>query len=355
MNDAETQASHGHQPLVSVIIPAYKAADHIVSAIQSVLAQTFSDHEIIVINDGSPDTPQLLEVLRPYRDRIRYLEQPNQGPSGARNAGIRAASGTYVAFLDSDDSWSPSYLSGQIRLLQGPPACDLVYSNAQRVGPLAGRWPTCMDASPSNGPVNFESLIREQCTVLTSFTVAQRQSVIDAGSFDPAFRRSEDFDLWLRMAHRGAKMNYQRTVLGTHALSEEGLSGDRDALREGQLAVYRKTLTTMDLSAEESALIRAQVERCEALIRLDEGKHFLVSRRYREAASAFSKANIFYNRASLRVTLMLLGIAPPAVRWLYMTSLRVKTGLRHLRGRAGRNASESSAVPETNSSGNTIA
>jgi hypothetical protein len=242
----------------------------------------------------------------------------------------------------------------QIRLLEGPPACDLVYSNAQRVGSLAGRWPTCMDASPSNGPVNFESLIREQCTVLTSFTVARRQWVIEAGLFDPAFRRSEDFDLWLRMAHRGARMNYQRTVLGTHALSEEGLSGDRDALREGQLAVYRKALATMDLSAGESALIRAQVERCEALIRLDEGKHLLISRKYREAATAFSEANIFYNRTSLRITRILLGIMPAAVRWMYLISLRAKSGLTHLRSRADRNASKSPVAPESHTSGHTV-
>ena len=110
-----------------------------------------------------------------------------------------------------------------------------------------------------------------------------------------------------------------------------------------------------DLSAQESALIRAQVERCEALIRLDEGKHLLLSRRYREAATAFSKANIFYNRASLRVTLMLLGIMPAAVRWIYLISLRAKTGLRHLRSRAGGIASECPATPETNSSGHTTA
>ena len=66
MNDAESQESRARSPLVSVIIPAYKAAGHIISAIESVLAQTFSDHEIIVINDGSPDTPQLLEFLRPF-------------------------------------------------------------------------------------------------------------------------------------------------------------------------------------------------------------------------------------------------------------------------------------------------
>lgn len=344
MTDADLRPA-GAQPLrVSVIIPAYNAAGHIVVALESVFAQTFSSYEIIIVNDGSPDAAKLREALRPHLHRIRYLEQLNQGPSGARNAGIRAASGTYVAFLDSDDCWWPTYLAEQVSLIEGPPALDLVYSNAQRVGPLAGRWPTCMDASPSNGPVNFESLVREQCTVLTSFTVARRQVVLDAGLFDPAFRRSEDFDLWLRIAHRGAKIDYQRAVLGTHALSEEGLSGDRDALREGQLAVYRKALTAMDLSAEESALIRAQVERCEALICLDEGKRQLVSRKYGEAATSIAEANIFYRRTSLRLTLILLGISPGIVRWLYLTFLRAKSGLQRLRSRGHENGSEP-AVP----------
>jgi GT2 family glycosyltransferase len=332
MIDADTPTSGAQPPRVSVIVPAYNAAGHIGAALESVLAQTLPDFEIIVINDGSPDTAKLLEALRPYRDRIRYVEQPNQGPSAARNTGIQAAAGAYVAFLDSDDCWWPSYLAEQLRLLEGPPARDLVYSNAQRVGPLAGRWPTCMDASPSDGPVTFESLVREQCTVLTSFTVARRKTVQDAGMFDPAFRRSEDFDLWLRMAHSGAKMDYQRTVLGTHALSAEGLSGDRDALRDAQVAVYHKALTTMRLSAQESSLIRAQVERCEALMRLDEGKHHLISRRYKEAAVAFGQANGFYRRSSLSFTLIILRMVPSLARTLYRGSLWAKSAMRALRG-----------------------
>src|SRR5215469_13488576 len=110
--------NNAREPLVSVVIPAYEAAGHIASALESVFAQTFSDYEVIVINDGSPDTPQLLQVLRPYRDRIRYFEQGNEGPSGARNNAILAATGHYIAFLDSDDSWSPSYLVEQVRFLQ---------------------------------------------------------------------------------------------------------------------------------------------------------------------------------------------------------------------------------------------
>jgi len=353
MSDSKIPMASVQSPLVSIIIPAYKAAGHITAALKSVFAQTFSSYEIIVINDGSPDTPQLLEALHPYQDRIRYIEQYNQGPSAARNRGIHAATGTYVAFLDSDDCWSPSYLAEQVRLLEGPPARDLVYCNAQRVGPLAGRWPTCMDASPSQGPVNFESLIREQCTVLTSFTVARRQTVLDAGLFDPAFRRSEDFDLWLRMAHRGATMDYQRTVLGTHTLSEEGLSGDRDALREAQIAVYRKALAKIDLSTEESSLIQAQVERCEALLQLDEGKHHLVFRRYYEAAVCIEQANRFYRRFSLRATLALLRIVPSLVRRLYLISLRVRLASREIR-RHLRPVPEAKAVSAATSSRHSV-
>jgi glycosyltransferase involved in cell wall biosynthesis len=354
MSGPDVHTASGPGPLVSVIIPAYKAAEHITTALESVFAQTFSSYEIIVINDGSPDTQRLLEVLRPYQDRIRYLEQHNQGPSEARNRGIRAATGNYVAFLDSDDSWSPSYLAEQVRLLEGPPSHDLVYCNAQRVGPLAGRWPTCMDASPSRRPVNFESLIRTQCTVLTSFTVARRLTVLDAGLFDPDFRRSEDFDLWLRMAHRGARMDYQRTILGTHALREEGLSGDRDALREAQIAVYRKVLAQLELSGEESSLIRAQIERCQALVYLDEGKHHLISRRYHEAALAIGHANIFYRRLRLRVILVLLRIMPWAVRRLYLISLRLRLALREVGGYSRRRGPEPSDIPPATSSRSTV-
>src|SRR3954471_7261697 len=126
MSEPELNTPSVENPQVSVIIPAYNAAGHIASALESVFAQRFSSYEIIVINDGSPDTPQLLEVLRPYMGRIRYLEQHNQGPSAARNNGINAARGADVSFLDSDDCWWPPYREEQVRLLEGPPRRDLV-------------------------------------------------------------------------------------------------------------------------------------------------------------------------------------------------------------------------------------
>src|SRR5579863_3220302 len=94
---------------VSVVIPAYNSAEYIAEALDSVVAQTFVDYEIIVVNDGSSDTGKLEKVLVPYLRLIRYIKQENNGPSAARNVAIRAACGKYVALLDSDDRWLPTH------------------------------------------------------------------------------------------------------------------------------------------------------------------------------------------------------------------------------------------------------
>jgi glycosyltransferase involved in cell wall biosynthesis len=103
-------------PGISVIIPTYNRAQLVTKAIESVLAQTYHDYEIIVVDDGSTDNTR--EVLEPYMNRIKYLYQENLGPSAARNAGIRASRGEWIAFLDSDDRWLPEKLTQQIEYLQ---------------------------------------------------------------------------------------------------------------------------------------------------------------------------------------------------------------------------------------------
>src|SRR5277367_3487063 len=101
-------------PRVSVIIPTYKTADLIAGCLDSVFAQTYSNFEAMVVNDGSPDTPDLEVALQPYMGRIVYIKQENKRAAGARNNAIRQARGEFVAFLDSDDSWMPDHLSSQM-------------------------------------------------------------------------------------------------------------------------------------------------------------------------------------------------------------------------------------------------
>jgi len=97
-------------PRVSVIIPCYNTAQFVAETLDSVFSQTYSDYEVVVVNDGSPDTPDLERVLGPYLSRIVYVKSDNCGLAGARNNGIRASKGELIALLDSDDAWEPRYL-----------------------------------------------------------------------------------------------------------------------------------------------------------------------------------------------------------------------------------------------------
>src|SRR5438552_9364698 len=121
-------------PTVSVIIPVYNTALYVKETLESVFGQTYTDYEVIVVNDGSPDTAELEKVLAPYRDRIVYLEQDNEGVASARNTAILAAQGRYVALLDSDDLWLPDYLRVQIGILERDPTIDALYPNAMIYG-----------------------------------------------------------------------------------------------------------------------------------------------------------------------------------------------------------------------------
>src|SRR5258707_296135 len=169
-------------------MPAYQAAEYIAAAIDSVLNQTYRDYEIIIVNDGSPDTDELDLVLQGYSDRIRYISQPNRGCSAARNAGVLAATGRLIAFLDADDYWNPDYLAEQTAFLENNPSVDVVYADGLLVGdsPLAGR--TFMQTSPSRGDVSLQALLEARCTVLLSGTLARRQAIMDVGLFDEELR-----------------------------------------------------------------------------------------------------------------------------------------------------------------------
>ena len=309
------QTSQG--PLVSVIIPAYNAAGFIGDTLNSVFAQTYSNYEVILVNDGSPDTDELEKVIEPFRDRLIYLEQENKGPSAARNNAIRKARGELVAFLDSDDNWLPDYLAEQIGLIEGEPRFDMVYSDAWLFGdsPLAGR--RFMECAPSVGPVTFESLLLYQTSVITSGTVVRRQAVIDAGLFDERFIRCEDFDLWIRLAHRGARIGFQEQVLARHRAHGASLAANEIAMVESQIEVLKKAKQTLSLSEAEHELIDRQLENCAAQIDLEQGKRYFIAGDYQQAVQALERANTFNPSLKLKVVICLLQRAPGVLHFLH--------------------------------------
>lgn len=314
-------ASDAQKASVSVIVPAYDAASFIAAALDSVLGQTRQPDEIIVVNDGSPDTADLEAALVPYSERILYLKQENGGPSAARNRGILAARGEYVAFLDSDDTWMPEYLEAQLRILAEDPQADLLYSNGVIVGdgPEAGR--DLMSLSPSHGAATFEDLVTLRCTVLTSCVIARRQALIDAGLFEPRFRRSEDFHLWARLAHRGGRLRYHRGVLVRHTRRAGSLSHDGEAMLRGAIETFQDLRRAVRLTPREAALVTRQIRSFQSELAVHHAKRAFLSGSYATAASAIGRAADreprFRARVRLRVLQAGLRIAPGLMRRTY--------------------------------------
>ncbi|MGB2890207.1 MAG: glycosyltransferase [Candidatus Acidiferrales bacterium] len=186
-------------PRVSVVIPTYNSAAFLEEAIQSVLGQTYSDFEVVVVDDGSTDGTEY--VVRSFGDRVSYLKQDNRGVSAARNHGIQKSQGNYVAFLDSDDFWLPGKLAEQIPLLDRDAELGLVYSDWRVTSEKGVLEPSYLsNLAPASGYV-FDELVRSGF-ILTSGTVVRRSCLDDVGDFDETLSIAQDYDLWLRICYR---------------------------------------------------------------------------------------------------------------------------------------------------------
>lgn len=317
-------------PHVSVVIPAYNAAAYIAGALDSVFAQTFADFEVVLVNDGSPDTGRLEQELQPYLDRIRYFKQINRGPSAARNLGIGAAQGTYVAFLDADDFWLPQHLSRQVERLEECPAKNkneekneklgLVYSDALhlRGDTLIG---TAFERVPQSGEVNLESLLSEQCTINTSSVVVLRSALVEAGRFDESMSHCEDFDLWLRLAAIGTGMEYVREVQVGHRVSN-GLAASRELMKRGRIRAYQKFAGSGAALDSHRGVIAAKLKALDFEIHVERAKQRLLAGSYGEALSEVRLARAVANQPKLRWAELGLLYFPAAVGWTYRTYTR---------------------------------
>jgi GT2 family glycosyltransferase len=306
---SESKGAAGAAPSVSVVIPAYKIAPFIAETLESVFAQTFKDYEVLVVNDGSPDTEEFERALSPYEGRVRYFRQENRGAGAARNRGLLEARGEFVAFLDGDDLWLPTYLEEQLKFIREG-GHDFVYTDALLFGDSPNAGQTYMQTSPSTGPVNFLSLIRNDCNVITSGVVARRRPLLDAGLFDETLRNAQDFELWARLARRGARMAYQRKVLVRYRCHEGSLSGDALNRLGREWRVTRQIADTYDLTPEERDAVEAMMERQQAALALETGRVRLLEGKFDEAREAFGKAVLVLPSLKLRVALVLLRVAP---------------------------------------------
>ena len=315
--------------LVSIIIPAYNAAEYIGETLDSVFAQTFTDYEVVVINDGSPDTEDLERVLTRYPEKLRYIKQENKGAAAARNTGLRAAAGELVAFLDADDTWLPNFLEKQIGLLKRSGA-DFVYADALFSGESAYSGRTFMELHPSRGEVTAERLLALKVTVLTSTVLARKAPIMEVGLFDESLRRGQDFELWLRLAKRGIRFAYQREVLAHHRIVESGLSGDMTSQLQRTLAVLEAVKARSGLTERENEALQVNMQRTLRNLALEKGKEKLLNTDYAGALNSFNEARKLQGSWKLILVCLALRVAPKTLRRIYtrreMTPRRAATG-----------------------------
>ncbi len=297
-------------PLVSVVVPAFRAAPYIAGTLDSILAQTFRGYEIIVVNDGSPDTEDLERVLHPYRGRIEYIVQENRGQAGARNTGIRRSRAEFVAVLDQDDQWEPEFLSFQTSVMQADPGLDVHYCDAKFFGdsPRCGR--SVMEFTPSKGAVTFHRLIRRECTVLNCAALSRRETVVRAGMFNESLRYGEDIDLWLRIARLGGRIGYRGNILARCRLREDSVSANVDRMIEGYLRVLGETRRCGDLTPSGMEVVDRQIESEKASLDLARGKEALRKGDVDTAIQHLQNANACLHRLKFTVILFLLRLAP---------------------------------------------
>lgn len=311
-------------PLVSVVIPAHNVAPYIAETLSSVFAQTFTEFEVIVVDDGSSDGEELERALAPYLDRVRYVRQENRGAGAARNRGVREALGEFIAFLDSDDLWMPEYLEEQVRFLSEG-GYDLAYVDALLFGdsPIAGK--TYMQTAPSIGPVTFLSLVRNECNIITSGVVARRSALVEVGLFNESLRNGQDFELWTRLARHGAGLGYQRKVLLRYRCRDGSLSGDFMNRLTRETRVYRYIADNYDLTAAERAEVSRAMELQRGAVDLATGKLNLLDGQFDEARTAFARAHGVLGGWKLRAAVLMLRVAPRLLRRLALSRLRTAT------------------------------
>ena len=230
---------------ISVVIPTYNRAYRLAAAVDSVLDQTLPAHEVIVVDDGSTDdTRQLLQQRYP---QITCISQPNHGVSHARNTAIRAASGDWIALLDSDDCWQPQKLERQAEALKNSSGYSLCHGdeiwirNGRRVNPMKKH-------AKYGGYIYLQCLPR--CVISPSAAIIRRSVLDETGLFDETLPACEDYDLWLRLCATRPVLYLDEKLIIKYGGHDDQLSARHWGMDRFRIIALEKMLAGATLSAE---------------------------------------------------------------------------------------------------------
>ena len=244
--------SLNHTARVAVIVPAYGVAHLLSEALASVQAQTFTEWECIVIDDGAPD--DVAGTVAPFLadPRIRFLETDNGGVSVARNRAIASSAAPLLALLDGDDLLRPDYLATMVAIMEADPAITLATCNARIFGAVASER-FCFDRPQPEGTLR-NALDRSFGIYIGS--TFRRSDWERVGGFDPAFGVCEDFEMWVRLLMQGGRAHYVDQVLADYRVRAGSASADAGRMLLGNLKVYEKAANSLPPQAPEQALLQ---------------------------------------------------------------------------------------------------
>jgi glycosyltransferase involved in cell wall biosynthesis len=251
------------EPSVSVIIPAHDAEPFIREALDSLLAQTLTDWEAIVVDDGSTDsTSAVVRSFASIDPRIRLVSQAQAGPSVARNAGCRLARGRLFGFLDADDAYDPAFLEEQRRFIEKYPDHDVYSCNVDALLPDGTRHPYPLGR-------RFGAVTRVGLSDLlggnrfTIISLVRPSAFWRVGGFR-VLPMLEDYDLWLRMAHSGARFVHNPARLAVYRIRRGSRNDDYPAMLATQLTLLRQLGAGEGLRAQDERHRRRSIVRLEA-------------------------------------------------------------------------------------------
>jgi glycosyltransferase involved in cell wall biosynthesis len=315
-------------PLFSVVMPAYNAERTIGDAIQSTLAQTVDDFELVVVDDGSTDNTA--EIVLRFRDsRIELVRQPNGGLAAARNTGLSRARGVYASFLDADDLLMPTYLEATNVTFERFPDAEIVDCEHWLLDDLTGRVRVApraaQDLRPHDPARLLRALLKEN---LIWGTATVPMSVIgEVGGFDPRLRACEDYELWLRIVARGHRVACASGRLVVWRRTGSTLSADPALMMRFLSEVYGFVVDEYDVPDEIRALARARRAACERQLAALTGDRRVAAARLRLRGRLGSiKRAVWRPRGPVEIPPEVATAFPQLVRMRRRSSLRQHRG-----------------------------
>jgi glycosyltransferase involved in cell wall biosynthesis len=235
-------------PFFSIVIPTFNRATKLKKTLESVHTQTFTDFEVLVMDDGSTDDTQA--VVESFRDaRIRYEWAPNSGgPATPRNRGIDAAKADWVCFLDADDLWYPDKLQRVSEAIAQKPDCDLICHN-EMMSVLATNSKSLLSYGPYE-PDFYRLMLTLGNRLSTSATTVRRSFLNQHGlrfNQSPDYVIVEDYDMWLRIAFYGGVVHFMAETLGEYLIEDDNISSNLPRIRHNRLVVLRDHVYNLQL------------------------------------------------------------------------------------------------------------